>query len=112
MSHKSFAAALADAKQEPITFDLGDDAEFSIQRPLPGLPVAQLAALADEGGTKAIAAFLEFFEAAMEPDEFQRFKKEANDRRIDLSTLIDIAGFVIAEGSGRPTPRRSDSSES
>ena len=109
---RSFAVALADQSNEPIVFDLGPDAEFSIARPLPGFPVAELAAHASEGGVQAIGAFLEFFEAVMEPDEFKRFKEEARTRRVDLETLMEIGGYVIEQGAGRPTPRRSDSLES
>lgn len=103
MSHKSFAAAVANKKKRPLTFDIAKGEKFTIERPLPGFALANLAAKGDSGGGEAVSAFIEFFEAVMDPEEFLRFKETANAERLDLETLIDIATYVIEEGSGRPT---------
>ncbi len=111
MSHKSFAAALAETKGEPITFDFGEDATFSIPRPLPGFPMAELAAAGDKEGAEAIAAFMRFFESVMAPEEFRRFKVVCTQKRVPLELLVEIGGFVLSEGTGRPTQQQSDSVE-
>ncbi len=108
---KSFAAAISDARDEPIQFDLGPEAAFEVPRPLPGFAVARLASRAEDGGAKAIGAFLEFLEGVMDPDEFKRFSQVATEKRVDLETLIGIGTYVIEEGSGRPTAPSSGSAE-
>ncbi len=109
---KSFASALADYQVEPIRFDLGADAEFEVQRPIPGFAVARLAARGTEDGARAIAAFLEFLEAVMDSEQFERFSQAAIEKRIDLETLIAIGTYIMEEGTGRPTQESSDSSPS
>jgi hypothetical protein len=109
MAHRSFAAALAELDHEPITFDLGEDATFSVPRPIPGVAMGKLAAQEGASDAQAFIAFMDFFEIVMTPDEFARFETIANERRVPLEMVVEIAHYVIEEGVGRPTEQPSDS---
>lgn len=118
MAHRSFAAALAELDQGCIKFDLGEDKEFSIPTPLPGVELARLGKLAttefeDEqvAAAFAIGAYLDFFQAVMSKEDFKRFEQTCRDVRVPLDMLIEIAQYVMEEATGRPTKQRSVSQE-
>lgn len=110
MAHRSFAAAIAELQRQEVTFDLGENASFSVSLPLPGIAIASLGKEAlrefdDEKkqAAQAMSACLDFFEAALTPEDFKRFTTKANELRVPIEMLLEIAQYVMEEASGRPT---------
>lgn len=114
MAHKEFDAARREARpdDDPVSFGLGGE-KFFIPQPVPVLPIMDLAAIdPDTGGKEAMLAFRDCLLGVLDPADHARFRKAAVAARADSDMLGQIAQYVIAETTGRPTARRSSSDES
>lgn len=108
--HKDFDAAAREASGEPLTFTLGGEV-FTTTPELPALPMLKLAAAADKEGAEAAAAFYEFVQAMLVPGDAPRFEAMALRTRLGMEALGEVVRWLIAEMTGRPTQRPSDSAE-
>lgn len=106
--HKDFDAAAREAVGEPLTFTLGGET-FTTTPELPAMPMLKLAAKAEEEGPAAAAAFYEFIQAMLAEEDVARFETMATRTRFGMETLKDVVSWLLAEMTGRPTQRPSDS---
>ena len=105
--HKDFDAAAREAVGESLTFTLGGE-QFTTTPELPALPMLKLAAAADKDGAEGAAAFYEFVQAMLIPEDVDRFEAMAKRERLGMERLSDVVKWLIAELTGRPTQRPSD----
>lgn len=102
-----FRAAVADAALEPVTFRVGDDSSepFHVQRPVPGMPVLELAveAVSDDGTEHGrLAAFVRYLQAVLGP-EWPRFRDASTQARLGVEDLLGIVQYITEQATGRPT---------
>lgn len=121
---KTYKAARAEQKKEPIVFTIEDE-EFSIERPLPGFILLDFSDLSEAEGIEAVQAFAAFYRDVLTPADYKRFRKCCAKYRVPLKadmddasdvgenelSLLAIAQDIIAEDTGRPTQQRSDSQD-
>lgn len=108
--HKDFDAAAREASGESLTFTLGGE-QFTTTPELPALPMLKLAAAADKEGAEGAVAFYEFVQSMLVPEDVARFEAMASRERLGMEMLSDVVKWLIAEMTGRPTRRPSDSPE-
>jgi len=104
--------------QDPILFAIeGEPQPFAVIRPVPGLPVLDLAVEASEasetegGDEAALAAFHRYLKAVL-GGEWPRFRDAASRARMSLPDLMLIVRFVTTEATGRPSMPSSDAQPS
>lgn len=101
-----FRAAMADAALEPVTFRVdGDPEPFHVQRPVPGMPVLELAveAVSDDGTDHGrLAAFVRYLQAVLGP-EWPRFRDASTLARLGVDDLLGIVQYITEQATGRPT---------
>lgn len=112
-AHRDFDAGRREQTGEPLTFSLGGET-FTVPRPLPALPMMELAAAASEEGqtedlARSAAAFSRFLLGMLASSDRERFRKMATAIRADVELLGAIVQWVVEEMSGRPTEAPSDS---
>lgn len=103
-----FKAAKAEVQGTPIVFGVeGDPTPFSIPRPVPAIPLLDMAVQAMEqtdqqDERQALAAFHRFLQAIL-GDDWPRFRKSATKARLGVEEVLGIVRHVITEATGRPT---------
>lgn len=114
--HHSFTTRTADDPDaeplEPVSFDI-DGERFTCRADLPGTLLFEHFARLGGGVVMSAGALLSFFEQAMEPAEYERFRKFCDDpdRDVDAQLLGDIYTHLLTEyNTLRPTKRPSRSS--
>lgn len=109
-----FKAAKAEAQGAPIVFGVeGDPQPFSVQRPVPAIPLLDMAVEAmdqDGGGDErlALAAFHRFLQGVL-GDEWPRFRRAATKARWGVEQVLDLVRYLVTEATGRPTTPPSES---
>lgn len=108
MAGKSFKRAV---NSDPIWFDLpglGDTAvRFDCIDVLPGGMLLDFGAVMDtDSGKDQAAAVWGLFEAAIVPDQFEKFAAMCRDKRlgIGLPMMTDVAEFLSGEYTSRENP--------
>ena len=102
---KSFRGGKAITEFEPVEFDLNDQT-FVCKRALQGAVLLEFVSNADsESGGAQAAALYGFFSDCMEPEEYERFRNYLNqpDLIIEMSTIGEIASWLVEEYTARPT---------
>lgn len=103
-----FKAAQADLQGAPIQFGVeGDPEPFSVQRPVPAIPLLDMAveAMDQQGGgdeRAALAAFHRFLQGVL-GDEWPRFRRAATRARWSVDQVLDLVRYLVVEATGRPT---------
>lgn len=102
-----FKAAAATAAGDPIVFAVEDKAgtveHFQVFRPVPAMPLLELAAAADSGDDRAAFAAFARFLAGCLGDQFGRFSAAAGRARLTADDLLPIVQLIVTEATGRPT---------
>lgn len=110
MTTRNFAAASAEVASEPITFTVGDSRTFTVPRPVPALPMLELAAASNEDTPdKVAAAFGGYIFGVLPADQHADFRKACADARMDMDGLLELVQWIIEEATGRPTQPPSSS---
>jgi len=102
---KSFKGGKAVSEYEPVEFDLNDQT-FKCKPALQGAVLLEFVAKVDgDSGGAAANALYGFFKDAMEEDEYQRFRDylKQPDLIIEMSTIGEIASWLVEEYTNRPT---------
>lgn len=102
---KTFRGGKNIAEFEPIEFDLNDQT-YKCKPALQGAVLLEFVARADsESGGEAAGALYGFFQDAMEPEEYERFRAYLNSPEIiiDMETIGEIASWLVEEYTSRPT---------
>jgi len=102
-----FKAAQADAQGSPIQFGVeGEPTPFSIARPVPAIPLLDMAVEAMDGPSgddrQALAAFHRFLQGVL-ADDWPRFRKASTRARLGVDEVLAIVRYVVTEATGRPT---------
>lgn len=106
-----FKAAQAEATGAPIVFGVeGEPQPFSIQRPVPAIPLLDMAVEAVDqqraGGPaderSALAAFHRFLQGTLGSD-WPRFRDAATRARWGIPQVLDVVRYVVEQATGRPT---------
>lgn len=99
-----FAASVKEERGEPITFSVAGESEpFRVPRPVPVLPLMDLAADAEDDDLMgALASFRRFLKECLGA-EWPRFRRSVAAQRFGPEDLLPIVQHIVAEASGRPT---------
>lgn len=106
--YPTFKAAQAEQAGAPIVFAVdGDPTPFVIARPVPALPLLDMAVEAmDAAGAQddrqALAAFHRFLQGVL-GDDWVRFRKAATKARLGVGEILAIVQYIVTEATGRPT---------
>ena len=102
---KSFKGGKSIDEFEPVEFDLNDQT-FRCKPALQGAVLLEFVSKADsDSGGQAAGAMYGFFQDCMEEAEYERFREYLNrdDLIIDMSTIGEIASWLVEEYTARPT---------
>jgi hypothetical protein len=102
---KTFRGGKAITDFEPIEFELNDQT-FTCKPALQGAVLLEFVAKADgDSGGAAAGALYGFFEDAMEPGEYARFRDylKSPDLIIDMELIGEIAAWLVEQYTDRPT---------
>lgn len=108
--YPTFRAAAADAAAAPIVFAVeGDDVPFTVPRPVPAIPLLDMAvdAMDQQAGGQAsqqaaLAAFHRFLQGCL-GDQWGRFRRSATRAQLGVDQVLAIVQYVVSEATGRPT---------
>lgn len=102
---KSFRGGKSIDEFEPVEFDLNDQT-FKCKPALQGAVLLEFVSKADsDSGGQAAGAMYSFFQDCMEESEYERFYEYLNrpDLIIDMTTIGEIASWLVEEYTARPT---------
>lgn len=102
---KSFKGGKSITEFEPIEFELNDQT-FVCKPALQGAVLLEFVSNADsESGGAQAGALYKFFQDCMEPAEYERFQAYLNQPNliIEMTTIGEIASWLIEEYTARPT---------
>lgn len=102
---KDFDAAIAEQRQEPVSFRAGGE-DFEIEAVNAG-PLLKLARLASLEGAQAVVEFDNLCRALLSEKDQERWDKVLN--RIPTETVVAIVEFIIEESTGKVTEQPSAS---
>jgi len=90
---------------EPLSFKLHGDT-FNCRRAVQGKLLLNLVANADDPA-KSAEAMNKFFEMVLMPEDHRKFEELCSDpdKIISVDTLAEIAAWLVAEYTNRPTQR-------
>lgn len=111
--HRDFGSTKSLQEYEPLSFTLEGE-EYYCRPALAGATLLKFVKEADSGdGGRSADALLGLFEKILYPDDFDRFQKlwDDPDRIVDITTLGEIASWVVGEYTNRPTQASSNSSD-
>jgi hypothetical protein len=126
VSITQFRAALAASNAEPLRFSIavpdGENGErdevFEVARPVPAMPIIDLALRQANASTQAEALQLEasgtaaFIADALGAEDYQRFVRAATAARFGTADLVQVVRWLVEEDAGRPFVTSSPSSSS
>lgn len=119
--HRVFGnAQKQEKKSDPVTFDLLGET-FTCKKKMPGAAILTFVHEADSGeGSRATDALVNFIKRCLKnSDERDRFEElynreppDSDDGEVDIEVveiedLGEIAGWLVEQYSGRPTPAQS-----
>ena len=111
---RSYTSAKKAHRGEKPRFEL-DDVEFVCEGGLSTLDISEFAIAAkggmDTADPTAAAVFAEFFQAALGPVQYRRFRDHTRRNRTGPDELIDIMGDLMVDFVGRPTEEPSHSQD-
>jgi hypothetical protein len=107
MSVRDWDAAVREARGEPIQFTLGG-VTFDVPCPIPAFAFLDYADRTDKPDD-VIAGFRDLLVEMLSPAHRPLLIAAIRDSGIGGQTLIELAKWVIEEGTVRPTERRSGS---
>lgn len=108
---KSFQGGRPITDFEPVEFQLNDQT-FTCKPALQGAVLLEFVSHADsESGGAQAGALYGLFEDCMEPKEYERFRAYLNqpDLIIEMTTIGDIASWLVEEYTARPTQQPENS---
>lgn len=108
---KSFKGGKSITEYEPVEFELNDQT-FHCRPALQGAVLLEFVARADsESGGAQAGALYDFFKDCMEEAEYERFRAYLNqpDLIIEMTTIGEIASWLVEEYTARPTLRSENS---
>lgn len=126
MSFHQFRSAAAASNAEPLRFSIAvpdgangeRDEEFEVARPVPAMPIIDLALRQANAATPGEALSLEasgtaaFLADALGPEDYQRFVRATTDARFGTADLVAVVRWLVEEDAGRPFSTSSPSSSS
>lgn len=126
MSFTQFRAAAAASNAEPLRFSIavpdgagGEvDEVFEVARPVPAMPIIDLALRQANAATPGEALSLEasgtaaFISDALGPEDYRRFVKATTAARFGTADLVAVVRWLVEEDAGRPFSTSSPSSSS
>lgn len=105
--YRDFDAARAEANAEPLTFTLGGE-DFTAATDLPsGVLLDMAAAFTSDDPSMGLDLFSELFRVMVAPEDAERFAVAV--RKVGLSTVLDLVGWIVEESTGRPFNKPSPS---
>ncbi len=106
---KSYGVSKANRTGATFDFAIGAE-EFSVQLPLPGIAVLDLAANAgNDDPAVAVGALGALMRAAMGDDDFARYHASALSARLSIDDIMELVQDLMEAGTGRPTQPQSQS---
>ena len=112
----SFSAALAEASDEPNTFELEGEI-FAVHSQISAHAFLQFSRYAGEidlsdeeqvGAVQMVVMF-DLLRDAIVPEDWDRFQRTVKDKRVGIATIMAITSAIMEGESGRPTERPSGS---
>lgn len=89
--------------------------EFTVAGKIGAMPLMRFARVArrgvDSNELEGLAAMYDLLEQCIDPGDWPRFERAADESRADGDELMAVVQDVMAVVSGRPTSRPSDSSD-
>lgn len=97
---RDFDAARAERVADPIEFVIGGE-RFTSTGELPAGVLLDIGrAIAAGNDFASFALFTEFFDSIVAPADHERFAGVV--RSTDIETVLELAGWIIEEATGRP----------
>lgn len=109
--HKDFGGGTDVSAYEPLSFTLIGETFSCIPAVQGHVLLSFVARASGSDGAAAATALDDFFEKAMESEEFVKFKAHLENPKIiiDMEKLGEIAGWLVEEYTTRPTQPPSSS---
>ena len=109
MAVKKFTPKASKQKKEPIPFELYDET-FNALPYLQGTVIldfmtATSSVDGEDNNSGIVKEVLPFFEAALEPESYERFKAltKSHDKIVEFDDLMEILAWLIEQYTARPT---------
>ncbi len=126
MSIQQFRAAVAATTSEPLRFSIAvpdgtngvRDEVFEVARPVPAMPIIDLALRQANAETASEALQLEasgtaaFLADSLGEEDYRRFVRATTAARFGTADLVAVVRWLVEEDAGRPFVKSSPSSSS